>query len=295
MSRTDQAGSGNRLKIEFWGVRGSIPTAEGDKLSLGGNTPCTVLQYGNEPIVIIDAGTGLRLLGAKLACTKSQVLEASILFSHFHWDHIQGLPFFEAIYSEHAKLHLYSTLHPGSLRKILTQQMSEPYFPIELSAARAIREYNRVSSEGCQIGSLHISPVPLNHPGGCSGYRIDSPAGSLIYVSDHEHGILRIDDFIAQQAANSDLLIYDAHFTPAEYERYKGWGHSTWLEGTQLAKRSGVGQLVLFHHSPSRRDDEAPGILVEARKEFEATEIAREQQPIIISGERKLSIPSLKV
>jgi phosphoribosyl 1,2-cyclic phosphodiesterase len=290
MSRTDQTGSDNRLKVEFWGVRGSIPTAEGDKLNTGGNTPCTVLQYGSEPLVIIDAGTGLRLLGLQLEYSDGNALEASILFSHFHWDHIQGFPFFDPVYSEYANLRLYSTVSPDSLRQILEQQMKDPYFPTPLSSARAVLGYNRVPSEGCRIGSLTIRPVRLNHPGGASGYRIDSPAGSLIYVSDHEHGIAQIDDSIAQHAAGADLLIYDAHYTPAEYERFRGWGHSTWLEGTRLANRAGVGQLVLFHHSPSRKDREIPLILSEARREFAATEIARENAPVFLSRDQSLDV-----
>jgi len=142
----------------------------------------------------------------------------------------------------------------------------------------------------------------LNHPGGASGYRIDSPAGSIIYVSDHEHGIAEIDDGIARHAAGTDVLIYDAHFTPDEYERFQGWGHSTWLEATRLANRAGVGQLFLFHHNPSRKDREMPEILAEARREFAATEVARENQPIILprrgvsqSAPSDVSIPKTRV
>jgi ribonuclease BN (tRNA processing enzyme) len=151
-----------------------------------------------------------------------------------------------------------------------------------MSSARAVQEYFQMPAQGSQIGSLKISPVPLNHPGGASGYRIDSPTGSVIYVSDHEHGIAEIDDGIAKQATGADLLIYDAHFTPAEYERFKGWGHSTWLEATRLANRAAVGQLLLFHHNPARKDRDMPEILADARREFAATEIARENQPIIL-------------
>jgi phosphoribosyl 1,2-cyclic phosphodiesterase len=286
MSRTDQAGSGNRLKVEFWGVRGSIPTAEVTKLATGGNTPCTVLQYGNEPLVIIDAGTGLRLLGLELQCGERDILEASILFSHFHWDHIQGLPFFRAIYSEYANIKLYSTVRADSLRRILEQQMKDPFFPVSMSTALAIRDYNHIPAHGCQIGSLAIRPVRLNHPGGASGYRIDSPAGSLIYVSDHEHGITEIDNAIVRDAKGADLMIYDAHFTPHEYEKFKGWGHSTWLEGTKMANRGGVGRLILFHHSPSRN---IPTILSEAREEFAETDVAREKQPIFLARKTGLT------
>src|SRR5436305_1240459 len=302
MSPTNHTGSGNQLKVEFWGVRGSIPTPERAKITLGGNTPCTVVQYGTEPVVIIDGGTGLRSLGVSLACNPQKRLRASLLFSHFHWDHIQGLPFFGPVYSDFAQLSFYSTLPPDELRAILEVQMSKPYFPLPMSSTRAVQEYFQMPAQGSQIGSLKISPVPLNHPGGASGYRIDSPAGSIIYVSDHEHGVTEIDDAIAVQATGANLLIYDAHFTPAEYERYQGWGHSTWLEATRLANRAAVGELVLFHHNPSRKDREMPEILAEARREFAATEVARENQPIVLpkrgvsrSARPDVSIPKTRV
>jgi phosphoribosyl 1,2-cyclic phosphodiesterase len=282
MSTTNQTGTENQLKVEFWGVRGSIATPERAKLTVGGNTPCTVIQYGSEPVVIIDGGTGLRSFGLSLACGPLKQLRASLLFSHFHWDHIQGLPFFGPVYSDFAHLSFYSTLPPDALRAILEVQMSQPYFPLPMSSTRAVQEYFQMPAQGSQIGSLRIIPVPLNHPGGASGYRIDSPAGSLIYVSDHEHGITEIDDVIATHARGADLLIYDSHFTPAEYENFRGWGHSTWLEATRLANRAGVGELLLFHHSPTRKDREMPEVLTNARREFAATELARENQPIFL-------------
>jgi ribonuclease BN (tRNA processing enzyme) len=116
----------------------------------------------------------------------------------------------------------------------------------------------------------------------------------LIYVSDHEHGIARVDDSIVSHAADADILIYDAHFTPAEYERFKGWGHSTWLEATRLANRARVGQLLLFHHNPYRKDQEVPLILSDARQEFASTDIARENQPIFLSREASVAVPSLE-
>lgn len=284
LSCEDQTGSGKQLKIEFWGVRGSIPTPEKDTLRVGGNTPCLVLQYNLEPIVIIDGGTGLRRLGLQLEpCNKSCPVEASLLFSHFHWDHIQGLPFFPPMYSEYCTLKFYSTLRPSHLKRVLDDQMKQPYFPLPLSSSRSHREYNQVQPHGCQIGSLSIRPVRLNHPGGGSGYRIDSGAGSVMYVSDHEHGVEEIDACIAREAAGADLLIYDAQYTPAEYPRFKGWGHSTWLEGTRLANRAQVGQLLLFHHSPSRKDQEASAILLSAREEFAATDIACENRATVMS------------
>jgi phosphoribosyl 1,2-cyclic phosphodiesterase len=279
----DQSGSGNRLKLEFWGVRGSIPTAEENKLRVGGNTPCLVLQYNQEPIVIVDGGTGLRLLGERLEPCDGQPLRAAILFSHFHWDHIQGLPFFSPMYSDQCALKFYSTLRPIHLKRVLDDQMKQPYFPLPLSAAHSHRLYLQVEPAGCEIGSMMIRPVRLNHPGGGSGYRIDSAAGSVMYVSDHEHGVEEIDACIAREASGADLLIYDAQFTPAEYPKFKGWGHSTWLEGSRLANRAHVGQLLLFHHSPSRKDQEISGILASAREQFAATDVACENRAIVLS------------
>jgi phosphoribosyl 1,2-cyclic phosphodiesterase len=286
----EQTATGNRLTIEFWGVRGSIPTAEKDKLDVGGNTPCIVIQYNLEPYLIIDGGTGLRVLGAKMCKIDPAVLKASILFSHFHWDHIQGLPFFGPMYSEKGDLKFFSTLRASHLKRVLDDQMKPPYFPISMASAPSRREYSQVSTHGSQIGSLHVRPVRLNHPGGASGYRIDSPAGSMIYVSDHEHGIEEIDTCIAKEARGADLLIYDSQYTPAEYALFRGWGHSTWLEGTRLANRAEVGRLVLFHHNPTRLDSDVNGILAEARKHFAATDIARESLSIVLSKD----MPRLK-
>jgi phosphoribosyl 1,2-cyclic phosphodiesterase len=275
--------SGNRLKVECWGVRGSIPTAEKSKLDLGGNTPCVVLQFNQEPYVIIDGGTGLRMLGTKMCQNDPATLQASILFSHFHWDHIQGLPFFGPMFSQSGDLKFYSTIRANHLKRVLEDQMKTPYFPVPLSSAPSRREYRQVSVNGFEIGSLSIRPVHLNHPGGAYGYRIDSPAGSMIYISDHEHGVEEIDSGIVQNALGVDLLIYDAQYTPLEYPRYRGWGHSTWLEGTRFAKRAEVGRLLLFHHNPARLDNEAAGILAEAREQFVSTEFARETTSLVLS------------
>jgi len=283
--------SENHLMIRCWGVRGSVPTAEKDKLRVGGNTASVAIRYGVEPLVIIDGGTGLRLLSKELRSTETEPLTATILFSHFHWDHIQGVPFFEPIYSEHTRLKMYSGVPASTLEDILRTQMSQPYFPVPFSSAQAACEYNQIGSAGVQIGSLSVRPVQLNHPGGAFGYRINSPAGSLIYVCDHEHGAPEIDEGIYREAANADVLVYDAHFTPAEYVKCKGWGHSTWYEGAQLARRANVGKLLLFHHSPSRTDQQVQEILREARQEFAGTEAAHENRIICLSGAKSKAVP----
>jgi phosphoribosyl 1,2-cyclic phosphodiesterase len=279
MEQTNAVG----LKIKFWGVRGSIATPENDKIRVGGNTPCVAMQYGAEPSVIIDAGTGLRHFGAHLPVSAGEPFRASILFSHFHWDHIQGLPFFPPLYSPEAELNVYAGVTADTVRAVLEGQMAEPYFPVPFAAARSCRRYSQIHGDGLEIGSLRIKPVRLNHPGGATGYRIDSPSGSLIYVSDHEHGDREIDDGIARDAAGANIMIYDAHFTPEEYPKFVGWGHSTWLEGARLAGRANVRKLLLFHHSPSRADDAADAVLERTKKEFAATDLASENQELLLS------------
>jgi phosphoribosyl 1,2-cyclic phosphodiesterase len=174
------------------------------------------------------------------------------------------LPF---LYSDKAELDLYSGVAADELRSILEGQMNQPYFPVPFVAAVSKRQYKQVAGE-CEIGSLRIRPVRLNHPGGATGYRIDSPGGSLIYVSDHEHGKTDIDDRIVQDAAGADIMIYDAHFAPEEYPPFMGWGHSTWLEGAKFADRAGVGRLLLFHHGPSRTDQAARAVDTSSQEIF---------------------------
>jgi ribonuclease BN (tRNA processing enzyme) len=177
------------------------------------------------------------------------------------------------------------------LRATLEGQMMEPYFPVPFAAARARRQYLQVGDHGCEIGSLRIRPVRLNHPGGATGYRVDSPNASMIYVSDHEHGKTEIDDRIVKNAAGADIMIYDAHFTPDEYPQFAGWGHSTWLEGAKLADRASVGRLLLFHHSPSRTDHAAGRVLTEAREEFATTDLACENQEILLASGNHRAAP----
>ena len=246
-------------------------------MSYGGNTACVEIRYGDQAPLIIDAGTGIRRLGTNLAQgATSQPVYAHILFSHFHWDHIQGLPFFQPLYQPESVIQLYSSRDPAELQRILENQMVAPYFPVLMPAVQARYVFQKVESEGMPWGDLCVRPFALRHPGGATGYRIQSPTGCVVYASDHEHGDAEHDEILRKFASDADILIYDGQYTPEEYGARRGWGHSTWEAGTRTANQAGVKRLLLFHHDPSHEDSAIEEIVVRAGAEFEQTFAARE-------------------
>ena len=246
-------------------------------MSYGGNTPCLEVQYGDLSPLILDGGSGLRRLGLdRAAKANGHGIDVHLLFSHFHWDHIQGLPFFAPLYQPNNSITFYSSKDPLDLKSILQRQMQPPYFPVDLSSIDERYRYCQIDSAGMPWGDLCIKPFPLRHPGGCTGYRIESPTSCVVYASDHEHGDATYDAILEEHAAGADILIYDAQYTPEEYANRQGWGHSTWLAGARVARAAGVRQLLLFHHDPVHDDRMLDEMVKRAGTEFEHTAAARE-------------------
>jgi phosphoribosyl 1,2-cyclic phosphodiesterase len=268
------------MEIRFWGVRGSIASPGPDTAIVGGNTSCVEVVCGNTHL-ILDAGTGLRRLGDSLM-SKGAPVRSSLLLSHFHWDHIQGLPFFVPAYTPTTHLEIVGMAHPQtSLRDALARQMRAPHFPVDLSdlgaelAWREVRPY-----EGFEIGEARIRAAKLNHPGGVTAYRIEHAGRSLVYATDTEHYSC-VDPVLRQLAQGADVLVYDAQYTPEEYAGTKGrskvgWGHSTYVAGCEVAKEAGVSKLVLFHHDPTRSDEGVVRIEELANEVLPGTIAARE-------------------
>ena len=259
------------LAMRFWGVRGSIPTPEAANLGYGGNTACLEVRYGGLPPLIFDGGSGLRQLGLSLLGEFPSGGACHIFFTHFHWDHIQGVPFFIPLYRPDWTIRFHSTREPEVLESLLQDQMRPPFFPVAMPAVRAVRSYAQVAATGQTLDGVRIRPIPLHHPNGSNGYRIDAGGHSIVYATDHEHGDAEIDRALTEQSEGADILIYDAQYTPQEYESRRGWGHSTWVRGARLAREAGVGQLVLFHHEPLRTDEAVAGIVKEAQTIFANT------------------------
>ena len=267
------------LTLRFWGVRGSIPTPHAGNLGFGGNTPCLEVRSGDGSLLVFDAGTGARRLG--LSLMKAEPGRLPFFFTHFHWDHIQGLPFFAPLYGGGWEVDYCSALPAAAMAQLLSTQMARPCFPAA-DAVKARLHHHALSPEGVHAGDLLVRPFPLHHPGGATGYRVEAPDACLVYACDHEHGDPASDQALRRAAQGADVLIYDSMYTPEEYEQKRGWGHSTWLEATRVARDAGVKKLLLFHHDPERGDSALEHLLEAARREFRETDAAREGETITL-------------
>lgn len=295
------------MKITLWGTRGSIPTpstAHFKTVLFGGDTTCVSVQ-SEELLIIFDAGSGIRHLGSEML--KQKIHKASLFFTHLHWDHIQGFPFFGPAFKKETHLDLYGpngitsedrdeakneleffenqieesscAVHKSCLLKkaILGQQQSI-YFPLNLSAMAANMHFfgldpkQKVRIQG-EKTLLEISCQLLNHPGGSLGYRIEEIAQNhskrrvFCFLTDTEHPPEGLQPAVQELAKDADLMIYDAQYTEEEYEAHKGWGHSTWQNGLMEARAADVKRILFSHHNPTHDDSFLLELEKEAQKE----------------------------
>jgi phosphoribosyl 1,2-cyclic phosphodiesterase len=255
--------------IHFWGARGSIPVSGPEYLRYGGETTCLEIQSEENEIIIVDAGTGIRKLGNKLLAEKRNRL--NMIFTHAHWDHIQGLPFFKPIYRRATKMRMFGCPSAqDSLEDMVSRVMAAPNFPVSFSEIQAQISWEKSCDEGFQIDSLTVTPIPLSHPNEGRGYRFSEGDKSFAFLTDNElaykhAGGLAFSDY-AKFVHGTDLLIHDAEYTRKEYLGKKTWGHSRYLDAVKLALKAGVKRLGLFHHNQDRTDDEVDEIVDECRR-----------------------------
>ena len=243
------------FSVTFWGVRGSIATPGRDTAEVGGNTSCVEVQCG-ERTIVLDTGTGMRLLGQRFLRDKKRA-NLSVFYSHMHWDHIQGLPFFVPLYMPGTEIAFHG---PKGLEGALLTQMEEPGFPVRVGDVPARLSYKELS-EGMTVrisDELTVTCAKLNHPGGVLAYRVQYRDRAVVYATDTEHYSCP-DPKLVRLAEGAELLIYDAQYDDEEYAGLRGaprtgWGHSTFSEGVRVANSAGVGRLALFHHDPSHTD-----------------------------------------
>jgi phosphoribosyl 1,2-cyclic phosphodiesterase len=282
-------------KLSFWGVRGSTPTVDPATWRYGGNTPCLELVAPDGTQFILDCGTGLRMLGNRGTPANAGAFpETHIFVTHYHWDHIQGIPFFSPFYAENNKFHFYSFrskfLGRDSLKQVFEAQMAVPYFPVDMSAMNAKRKFKEVADgDSFMVGENKITARALNHPQGCLGFRIETPAGTVVYATDNEPGDAKLDASLKELAAGADIFINDAQFTPEQLATTRrGWGHSSWHDGVRTARAADAKTLVLFHHDPDSADRTVDTILRQAREKFDSVFAASEGMVITLGapGER---------
>ena len=271
---------GSRVEVVFWGMRGSYPAPGSNTVRYGGNTPCVEVQAGDSR-VIIDAGTGIYPLGQQLS---DRPAHHHILFSHVHWDHVQGLPFFAPLRDPAARITIYATARSlPLLQDLLTHTVRQVYLPVPLGQLKANIDFCSFrTGESFSIGSLDINSVKLNHPYFSVGFRLSSGPASAVYYSDTApfSDILfgyeyrprppepgeKLDTYEQEQliemrreavalCRHTDLLIFDGHFLPSEYPRFAHFGHSTPDHALDISRDAEVKKLAIFHHAPSRTDE----------------------------------------
>jgi phosphoribosyl 1,2-cyclic phosphodiesterase len=267
------------MELRFWGVRGSIPTPGPSTAKVGGNTTCVSLRL-RDYIFVFDAGTGIRELGKYLEDKDRASWKGSLLLTHYHWDHIQGLPFFSPAFRSENRFHIYGEPKKGtSIHEILSEQMQPPYFPVSLDSLEGLVTFVEIRPNLTLeiMPKIFLRTIRLNHPGGAIGYRLESPDASVCIIFDHEHSDEGLSDSVVKFVHKANILIHDAQYTPDEKRGAKsGWGHSSWEEAALTAREAVVDKLYLIHHNPDRTDADLRSILNDARQVFPNTEIATE-------------------
>ena len=273
--------------VRFWGVRGSIACPDRASLKYGGNTSCLEVRCGGE-LLIFDGGTGVRYLGNAL---KGRPLEAQILLTHTHFDHVCGLPFFAPFFDPASRFGIWSGhLAPSrTTYQALTELMATPYHPVPPEIFKAHVDYHDFLPGNTiePIPGVKVRTAPLSHPDEACGYRIEYAGRSIAYVTDTEHVPGVLDANILELIEKADVFIYDAMYTDEEFPAERGKGHSTWQEGVRLADAAGVGTYVPFHHEPGHDDAFMDGLARELEERRPGSIVAREGLVIAPAKERE--------
>ena len=263
------------MKLVFWGTRGSLPMNTPNHRIFGGNTSCVSVQAGDD-LIAFDAGSGLVHLGAEMAETGRR--EIDICFSHFHADHICGLPFFKPLFNADNRVRLHSFGDDAeSLRNALDAYLKDPIFPMGLADFEADLQFiNHATDDNLHIGSLSVSALAIPHPGGAHALKATIGKKNFVYATDTEHTPDAPNQALIDFMQAVDLAVYDCTYDDDEFSERRGWGHSTWQEGLRLAAAAKVAKFGIFHHEPERTDDMLLDIETRAREMLAASFVTRD-------------------
>jgi phosphoribosyl 1,2-cyclic phosphodiesterase len=264
------------VRIKFRGVRGSVPWSVPEGIVHGCNTPCIeVYDEATGGIVILDAGSGI--VGVNPSQLAKEPRPVSLVLTHYHWDHLLGLPFFATLYQPGWDMTIYAPTLKSHDPMWLDTIFKSPFFPVPYDHLPNKPKVVMVGPGKLDLPGFEIESLELNHPGGCLAYRIKGATGNLVYATDHEFGNPVFDEPLGEFVKGAAAMIVDAHFTPEELPQHKGWGHSDWRQCAQFAAANGIRQLWLFHHKPGRTDKAIEDIRTEARAVFAETYTASEE------------------
>jgi len=263
-------------RLRFWGVRGSIPTADTDKYRIGGDTACVEFTLADGTHIIFDGGTGVRGLGNSIGRDHEDDYDIHLFLSHTHWDHIIGLPFFAPIHQPFAHIILYGPKRlENSLQQTINRLFSSPYFPLEPADIKAQLTFVELDAGRHTFANgLVVECAPHPHPNGAMSYRVEVGDFTLAYITDIEHTNGELVPSVIQLSRGADVLIHDSHFHREDLPSHRSWGHSSWEECTQVALQAAVKRLFLFHYSPNYSDYDVFDMENRARKVFPGTRAA---------------------
>ncbi len=273
------------MRVRFWGVRGTIPSPGADTVRVGGNTACIDIFTSDQQVIILDAGTGIRRLGKRLMKEHPHRIMGTLLFTHTHWDHIQGFPFFVPAFVRNNRFVVIGQKRIGrKLETVLAGQVIQPYLPFGYRALEAdiiVKEIN--DSEMMVIGDdTTVLAHELDHPGGCLGYRIQNRNTVFTYCTDTTHRGDTLNENVLRLAQDADLLVHDAQYSPEQKALYPTYGHSSWADAALVAAEANVKALALFHHDPDASDSDLRFALAQARKIFPNTFVACERMDLTL-------------
>ena len=263
--------------IKFWGVRGSFPTPDRDKIEVGGHSSCVEVRTADNDLIVFDMGTGFVPLGNALMQEKDPPKSAHVFISHFHWDHILGYLGFSPFFFDWFTCNVYGKQDKLSIEEIFDRIHDFTFWPVTIPMYKAKFNLMTFPDDGVEISDLvQVKAMLHGHPNGANTYRLEIGDTVIVYCSDIEHPEKQLNQNVIDFAKDADVLIKDAQFTDEELPAHKGWGHSSWQQATAVAKKANVKQLVLFHHSPTNDDTVIRKIEKDAQAIFPNTVAARE-------------------
>ena len=264
-------------RIKFWGVRGSFPTPDRDKIEVGGHSSCVEIRTSDNELVIFDMGTGFIPFGKSLLKEKNPPKKAHVFISHFHWDHIIGYLGFSPFFHDWFTCNIYGKEDKLSMEEIFEHIHHYTFWPIEMPMYKAKFNLSTFPKEGIEISKdIKMASTLHGHPNGANSYRLEIGNTVIVYCTDIEHPEDHLNPNAIKIAQDADILINDAQFTDEELPAHKGWGHSSWQQSVSLAKKANVKKLILFHHSPENNDESIRKIEKDAQEQFPKTIAARE-------------------
>tara|TARA_B110000116_G_scaffold52075_1_gene43616 strand:+ start:673 stop:1512 length:840 start_codon:yes stop_codon:yes gene_type:complete len=267
---------GNSRYIKFWGVRGSNPTPDLDKMKYGGDTSCIEIRTAENDLIILDMGTGLRNLGNQIINDSSYSKEINIFLSHYHWDHIMGFFYFAPLFNEEYTINIYgynSATSISSLSDILT---NKNFWPVDKDLYKATIKFIEMPKSTNELQEIILNKTKVlyslhPHPNGTNSFKVITDNKKIVYITDCEHPEGQLNENVVNISSECDFLIHDSHFTIQDLALYKGWGHSSWKQGVEVAIKAKVKQLCLFHFSPNYNDEKITEIEKNAQEEFTNT------------------------